>query len=906
MKLIVVESPAKARTIEKFLGKGYKVVASYGHIRDLPEKAAQIPAKFKDKPWKRLAVDVDGDFEPIYVVSADSKARVTELKKLIAKADELLLATDEDREGEAISWHLLEVLNPKVPVRRITFHEITQSAITHALENPRDIDQQLVRAQESRRILDRLYGYELSPVLWKKVRSGLSAGRVQSVAVRLIVEREEERMKFVDAAYYDVEALLYGPDGSNFTARLVEVDNKKLAGGKDFDPDTGKLKNPDKRLLLDEENAEKIQDCARSAESLPWLVSSVERKESKQRPSPPFITSTLQQAASGRLKLSPSRTMQVAQRLYEGVELGGGERVGLITYMRTDSVTLSSQALGEAEKYIKSNFGPEYTDGPRFYKTKSKGAQEAHEAIRPTSIDRTPESLAGYLDSRDLDLYRLIWNRTLASQMTEARLDKTTVELTCRCADHDLLWRANGSIVTFPGFLKAYGDRERDSFLPELTEGQKLPDPSVNPEDEINQGVAEVRALRHETQPPARFTEASLVKELEQEGIGRPSTYASIITTIQNRGYVVKKSSALLPTFVGMAVTMLLREHFTNYVDVKFTAEMEEKLDAVADGKGDRVAFLRKFYHGGDDQLGLAGRIAAEEEKIEFPAIPVGTHPETGDELTVKIGRKTVYVQMGGNGGASVSLPQDLLIDELTPEKAHELLEEKRKSLEPIGVDPETKKNVYALIGPYGPYLQLGESDDDPKPKRVSLGRGTDLSKVDMDMAQRLLSLPREIGTDPETGKSVRAGLGRFGPYVVRDKIFASVESADLLFTVTLEEAMQLIKDKESGKKPVLAEVGVHPESGEPLQVFKGRYGPYVSDGKTHASLPRGREPETVQVAEALEWMAAAAERKKTKKKVTKKKTTKKKATKKKATKKKVTKKAAKKTAAKKTVGEGS
>lgn len=890
MKLIVVESPAKARTIEKFLGAGYKVAASYGHIRDLPEKAGQIPKRFADKPWKRLAVDVDGDFEPIYVVSADARTRVAELKKLLSKADELLLATDEDREGEAISWHLLEVLKPTIPVRRITFHEITKTAIARALENPRDIDEKLVRAQESRRILDRLFGYELSPVLWKKVRAGLSAGRVQSVAVRLIVEREEERRRFVVATYYDVEALLYGADGTNFTARLFEVDGQRLASGKDFDPDTGKLKQPDRRLLLDGPVAERIQVCARSTESLPWQVTAVERKESRQRPAPPFTTSTLQQVASNRLKLSPSRTMQVAQRLYEGVQLGGGERVGLITYMRTDSLTLSGQAMGDAAAFIQKEFGADYTDGPRFYKTKSKGAQEAHEAIRPTSIARHPDRLTGDLEARELALYRLIWNRTVASQMTDARLDKTTATLECSCDSRHLAWRANGSIVTFPGFLRVDGKREQDSLLPDLREGQQIPEPGADDQDEpISQGVAEVRALRHETSPPARFTEASLVKQLEDEGIGRPSTYASIITTIQNRGYVQKKNSALVPTYVGMAVTLLLRDHFPRYVDVKFTAGMEEKLDSIARGDIDPREFLRRFYRGGADDPGLAERIAEELERIEFPAIPLGDDPDSGQPIRVKIGKKSVYVQRGAEGGESVTLPDDLLIDELTPEKASELLEEKRKSLEPIGTDPESGKNIYALIGPYGPYLQLGENDEDPKPKRVGLGRGTDLAKVDLELALKLLSLPRDIGTCPETGKMVRAGLGRFGPYVVRDKTFASVESADLLFSITLEDALLRIADKESGKKPVLAEIGPHPESGDMLEVLKGRYGPYVTHDKVHASLPRGREPETVTVDEALEWLEASATRKKTGK------TTTKKVTRNKAAKK-VAKKASKKT----------
>jgi DNA topoisomerase-1 len=863
LKLIVVESPAKASTIEKFLGKGYRVAASNGHIRDLPEKASQIPPQYQDKPWKRLAVDVDGGYEPIYVQSPKSKQAVATLKKLLAQADELLLATDEDREGEAISWHVLEVLKPKIPVRRITFHEITREAIQHAIANPREVDHQVVRAQESRRILDRLYGYELSPVLWKKVRTGLSAGRVQSVAVRLIVEREEARQRFVRAVYFDVEALLYGPGGQNFTARLHEIDGVRLAGGKDFDPETGRLLQPQRRLLLDAAAAEAIQTGARAAAALPWRVVNVDRKETRQRPAPPFITSTLQQAASTRLRLSPAETMKIAQRLYEGIELGGGERVGLITYMRTDSLHLAASAQREAASVVRCRFGDEFTDGPRSYKTKSKGAQEAHEAIRPTSFARAPEDLADALTDRELALYRLIYDRALASQMTDARLDKTTADLACRCGGRQLLWRANGSIVTFPGFLRVYGERERDSLLPDLQVGQLLPDPQAPLDEEPPQGVAEVRALRHETQAPARFSEASLVKALEDEGIGRPSTYASIISTIQLRGYVQKKNGVLLPTYVGMAVVRLLRDHFPRYVDVRFTAGMEEELDAIARGEVDWRDFLHRFYRGSADDPGLVERIAGELERIEFPAIPIGEDPKSGEPLRVKIGRKSVYVQAGEGGtGASVTLPDDLMIDDLTPAAVHDLLAAKRKSLEPIGQDPATGKNIYALLGPYGPYLQLGENDDTPKPKRVSLGRGTDLSKVDLELARRLLSLPRELGVDPRTGVPVRAGLGRFGPFVVREKTFASLASADQLFSITLEEALRRIEDKEAGKKPALAELGPHPETGEMLRVCKGRYGSYVTDGSRHASLPKDREPASVTVAEAVAWLAAAAERK--------------------------------------------
>ncbi len=889
MKLIIVESPAKARTISRFLGKEFTVSSSYGHIRDLPATASEIPARYKKESWARLGVNPAEGYAPIYVVAKDSKKQVAELKKLLKKADEVLLATDEDREGEAISWHLLEVLNPKVPVKRITFHEITRGAIEDALASPREIDMQLVRAQEGRRILDRLYGYSLSPVLWKKVRTKLSAGRVQSVAVRLVVEKEEERQAFHEAEYFDIEGLLTSGD-LHFTARLSEVDGKKLAGGKDFDPDTGKLKDPGKRFHLLEEKAVAMAAAAKT--TLPWQVSGIERKETTQRPAPPFTTSTLQQAASGRLRMTPQRVMRVAQRLYEGVALGGGVQEGLITYMRTDSLTLSEKALAEAEGFIGKTFGADYTDGPRRYKTKSKGAQEAHEAIRPTVMSRTPEMVAAHLDSDELAVYRLIWNRAIASQMTPARLDKTAVDFQVKAAGHDLTFRANGSIVKFPGFLKVYGDRGKDALLPELSEGMAVGGVGSSID------VQEVDALRHETQPPARYTEASLIKKLEEEGIGRPSTYASVIATIQSREYVVKKGGALLPSYIGIAVTHLLREHFATYVDLAFTAFMEAELDQIATGEMDWVQFLDDFFHGSDrNKRGLEKAIEEELPLIEFPRIPVGTDPRTGKPIILRIGRNYTNVQVEGEEDRRATLPVDLFIDELTPEKALELIAATDKAKEPIGQHPETGQNIYALVGPYGPYLQLGEQDGDKKPKRISLGKGTDPRSIDLDYALKLLSLPREIGTDPETGKPVRAGLGRFGPYVERARVFASVENVDTLFSITLEEAIERIVNK--NKKTVLKELGNHPETGEPLQVLKGRYGPYVTHKKVNATIGKDRDPDEVTLEDALKLLAEAATRKKparkkaAKKKTTKKKTAKKKVTKKTAGKKKATKKAA-------------
>jgi DNA topoisomerase-1 len=887
LKLIIVESPAKARTIERFLGSEYKVAASYGHVRDLPGSAAEIPERIRGQSWARLGVDTEHDYEPVYVVSPESRKHVAELKKLLKKADELILATDEDREGEAISWHLLEVLEPKIPVRRIAFHEITRGAVQQALASPRDIDGTLVKAQESRRILDRLYGYSLSPVLWKKVRTKLSAGRVQSVAVRLIVEREEERQAFRVGDWWDAEASLRR-GALAFTARLVEIGGRKLCTGKDFDPDTGAIRAGRDVLRLDAGRAEAVAAATQAGQ--PWAVSRVERKETRQRPGPPFITSTLQQAASARLGYSPQRTMRIAQRLYEGIDLGDGGRSGLITYMRTDSLTLSEKALEEAVEVIRSQFGADYTDGPRRYRTQSRTAQEAHEAIRPTSLARTPSSVTRFLNQEELGLYRLIWSRTLASQMTDAILDKTTADLVAEALGEPHVFRANGSVVRFPGFMQAYGGAAKDSLLPELVEGDTAGGPDAGPADVQIEGV---QALRHETAPPPRYTEATLVKKLEDEGIGRPSTYAPIITTIQNRGYVLKKSGKLLPTYVGMAVTHLLREHFARYVDIAFTAQMEEDLDAIATGAIDPVDFLRRFYEGrAGDGDGLLESIDRELPAIDFPAIPLGHDPESGEPVHVRIGRNYVYVQLGeGGDGRTATLPVDLLIDELTTERALELIRARQRGNEPLG------RNVYVLTGPYGPYVQLGENDGDEKPRRVSLGRDTRLEEVDLARALRLLSLPRRLGEHPETGRPVTAGMGRFGPYVECARVYASLDGEDEIFTIDLEGALERIRNK--NRKTVLKDLGHHPETGAPLQVFKGRYGPYVSDGKLNATLGRDADPSDLTLEDALQLLAAAAQRKQTGGKRTSRKKTAKKTAKK--TKKKTSKKTTEKTASGKT-----
>ncbi len=894
MKLVIVESPAKAKTIGKFLGKDHTVLASYGHVRDLPSNADEIPAEYKKKPWARMAVDVENDFAPIYVVQADSKKQIAELKKHLKDADEVVLATDEDREGEAISWHLLEILKPKVPVKRIVFHEITQEAIREAVANPREVNQELVRAQEGRRILDRLFGYSLSPVLWKKVRTKLSAGRVQSVAVRLVVEREEERRAFHKANYWDIEAALKA-DGIDFTATLVEVNGQRIASGKDFDETTGLLKS-DKVMWLKEEEARSLSEGLKS--HVPWTITSVQQKEAKLRPYPPFITSTLQQAASSILGFSPRDTMRVAQRLYEGVDLGGGEREGLITYMRTDSVTLSNRALEEAEKVIKDKYGERYHHR-RQYSTKSKMAQEAHEAIRPTHLSRTPEQAAKYVSGDDLKLYRLIWNRTLASQMADAELLRTTIDFTADANGKKATLRSNGSVVTFPGFLKVADSGQQDSLLPALAEGDK-----AGPGQKAS--IEDINALGHETKPPARYNEASLVRRLEEEGIGRPSTYAPTISIIQQRGYVEKQGKALVPTFVGIAVTFLLRDHFPEYVEIKFTARMENALDAIAEGQMDWVDFLRAFYNGkGDFGAGLAPTIEAELDKIEFPNIPVGIAAD-GQPLVVRLGRAQPFIQRGeGGAGNTASIPSDVTYDELTVEQAEALLEARAKADEPLGQDPDTGKNIYAILGPYGPYVQLGEQEEGSKlkPKRASLGKGITLENVTLDIALQYLSLPRTLGNHPESGKPIRSAIGRFGPYIVHDGDFRSLKNVDDVFHLPLEAALEMLaQPKRRGRqKTVLREVGLVPGTETKIEMFDGRYGPYVTDGTTNASLPKDTDPENFTLEQSIALLAAQAEKQPAKKKAAAKKkpAAKKKAaaTKKPAAKKKA---AAKKPAAKK------
>jgi DNA topoisomerase I len=873
--LVIVESPAKARTLERFLGNRYAVMASVGHIRDLPESAKEIPAEIKDKDWARMGVDVDGDFKPYYVVPADKKANVQKLKAALKGASEVLLATDPDREGESISWHLSEVLKPRVPVKRIEFHEITEEAVTEAIANARDINESLVRAQESRRIVDRLYGYSLSPVLWKKVQTGLSAGRVQSVAVRLIVEREEARRAFRTSVYWDLEARLTG-EGREFPATLVRLGDARVATGKDFDAATGALKTKGVRHL-DEHSAGALAPALER--NLPWSVTGVEARPGVERPAPPFTTSTLTQEASRKLGFSTSRTMQIAQRLFQGMEVGNGEIEGLITYHRTDSTTLSDKAINESARVIRDMFGGEYYDAPRRYQTKVKNAQEAHEAIRPTDFRQTPQRLASILEPDELRLYDLIWKRTMASQMVDARVVKTTLEITAQTGDGDsAVFTASGKAIEFAGFRRAYVEgsddpeaelEDQETILPTCHVGDRVYASGVMPSGKEGLAYVGLEAKRHETQPPARYTEAALIKELESDGIGRPSTYASIIATIQNRGYVFRQGKALVPSFTAFAVTELLRQHFTDYVDPGFTAEMEEVLDQISNGERDWLDFVKGFYRGDAKHTGLDALIQTKQSEIDYPLIEVGLDPESGHSIRVRIGRYGPFLQRDEGGeGNTASLPDDLPPADLTVEKAVALLNAKAQGPRQLGEDPESGLSGFVMNGRFGPYVQLGEMSDDKKaakPKRTSLLSTMTEQSVTLDDALRLLSLPREVGKHPSDGEPIVASPGRFGPYIKHGKEFRSLENEERLFTVSLDEAVALLAEpkksrrRQSAAKTVLRELGPHPQGGAPINVLAGRYGPYVTDGTTNASLPKGMTPEAVTIEQAVELLAARA-----------------------------------------------
>jgi DNA topoisomerase-1 len=871
--LVIVESPAKARTLSRFLGNDYRVEASYGHVRDLPESAAEVPKEIKGKPWGRLGVDTEGDFTPHYVVPADKKKYVTALKSALKDASEVILATDPDREGESISWHLKEVLKPKVKVRRIVFHEITEEAIQEALKAAHDVDENLVRAQESRRILDRLYGYTLSPVLWKKVQTGLSAGRVQSVAVRLIVEREEERMAFRSAAYWDIEARLRAGD-KEFTATLVKVSGQRVATGKDFDS-KGQLtaSGPVVHLETEAETNALREGLMRG---LPWTVTSVEEKPFTQRPAPPFTTSTLQQEANRKFGFSAERTMQVAQRLFQGVDIGGGDLEGLISYHRTDSTTLSDKAIKEAGQAVTDMYGAPFYKGPRQYQTKVRNAQEAHEAIRPTEFRRTPLSLERVLETDELKIYDLIWKRAIASQMADARMLRTTVEITGRAADgREGHFTASGKAIEFPGYLRAYVEGsddpsaeldEQETLLPKLSVGDKVEAPDQVEAALIAVGVD---SKSHETLPPPRFTEASLVKRLEEEGIGRPSTYAPTVATIQRRGYVSRQGKALVPSFTAFAVTRLLREHFADYVDLGFTAEMEEILDQISNGEKDWLDFIQEFYRGDGKHHGLENLVEEKEQGINYPLFDVGTDPASGLPVRVRIGRYGPFLQQGesGDDGPRASLPDDLAPADLTLDKALALLKAKAEGPKSLGIDDRTGQHVYVMHGRFGPYVQLGETPErgsDEKPRRASLGRAFTEDTITLADAQKLLSLPRELGV-ADDGEPIVANIGRFGPYVKHGSEFRSLDESDDVYTITLERARELLaQPKKSGRRQrqapkELKALGAHPESGEAVRILDGRYGPYVTDGTTNASLPKGLAPESVTMEQAKELLDARA-----------------------------------------------
>jgi DNA topoisomerase I len=848
--LVIVESPAKARTIERILKDGYEVRASYGHVRDLPESADEIPDEIRKKRWGRIGVDTDGDFKPYYVVPNDKRKHVQALKAAVKGASQVFLATDPDREGESISWHLKEVLKPRVPVKRIVFHEITEDAIKEAVKDAQDVNENLVRAQESRRILDRLYGYTLSPVLWKKVQTGLSAGRVQSVAVRLIVDREEERLAFRTATYWDLEATLSG-EGREFVATLVRIGDERVATGKDFDA-KGQLTGRNVRLLT-EDASRALHDAL--WHNLPWTVAAVDEKPGVERPAPPFTTSTLTQEASRKLGFSTERTMQTAQRLFQD---------GHISYHRTDSTTLSEKALSESAAAIRDMFGGEFYSGPRRYATKVKNAQEAHEAIRPAHFAATPQSLEGTLDRDDLRVYELIWKRTMASQMVDARVLRTTVELTGRGTNGETaVLTASGKAIEFAGFRRAYVEgsddpaaelEEQETILPKMSVGERI----------AADASSRVRALalepkRHDTVPPARYTEASLIKELERLGIGRPSTYAATIGTIERRGYVFRQGKALVPSFTAFAVTRLLREHFGDLIDVEFTAEMEEDLDQISRGEREWLDFIKQFYRGDRHHRGLELAVKQAEERADYPLIDVGVDTESGEPVRVRIGRYGPFLQQGEGGpGRTASLPPQLAPADLTIEKATTLIKAKAEGPRNLGVDPKTGLNVYAIHGRFGAYVQLGENPEKgskEKPKRASITGGLTESTVTLQEALKLLDLPRELGAHPESGQPVLAGLGRFGPYIKHGDDYRSLGDADDVFTVDLSRALALLAEpKRAGRRQAAKRVIRQIEAtdgGKPLQVLEGRYGPYVSDGETNASIPRGTDPATISLEDA-------------------------------------------------------
>jgi DNA topoisomerase-1 len=854
-RVVIVESPTKATTIARFLDDTYTVESSRGHIRDLPTKASEIPKAYQGESWARLGIDVDNDFKPLYVLNSDKKSTVSALKKLVATADELYLATDEDREGEAIAWHLLQVLSPpqKVAVRRLVFHEITPDAIRSALTNPREIDRRLVDAQEARRLLDRLYGYEVSPVLWKKVAPRLSAGRVQSVATRIVVERERERMAFVAAGYWSLEVTAANDSGENFRMAATAVDGARIATGRDFGPD-GKPAAGDV-VVLDEPAARQL---AAALDGGTAEVSAVTAKPYRRRPAAPFITSTLQQEAGRRLRLSASAVMRVAQSLYEQ---------GFITYMRTDSVTLATVALKAARAEVASRFGTEFVPPkPRQYRSKVRNAQEAHEAIRPAGETfASPESLRGRLSPVEADVYELIWRRTLASQMTDVTGETVTIEAAAQTAGGpEVTLTTSGTVIAHEGYRRAWGPQSAGGALAanggsEADETQRRL-PQVAAGDVLS--LSEPEASGHETQPPARFTEATLVRRLEELGVGRPSTYATIMTTITDRGYVRKKGTALIPTFTAFSVVSLLEGHFGDFVDYAFTARMEDDLDEIARGRQEYLPWLSVFYFGGDDRPGLKSRVSDNLDEIDVRAVnsvAIGTHPD-GRIIEARLGRFGPYLTCGDE---RAQLPEDTSPDEVTVDLALELLS-RPSTGRPLGSDPDSGLPVSAREGRYGPYVQLGPSADSPesKPEKfASLFSSMSLDDITLDDALRLLSMPRTVGVDPADGVAVTTQAGRFGPYVKKGSETRSLEAEEQIFSIDLEECLALLAQprRRRGRepKPPLRELGPDPVTGRALVVRDGRYGPYVTDGETNASLRAGDTPDTLTPERASDLLAA-------------------------------------------------
>ena len=857
--LVIVESPAKARTISGYLGDDFIVESSIGHIRDLPKTAAEIPASYKGEPWARLGIDVDNDFKAIYVVDKDKRKHINSLKKLASSVDTVYLATDEDREGEAIAWHLLEELSPptNVAVKRMVFHEITKAAILNAVDEPRDIDIRLVEAQEARRMLDRLYGFEVSPVLWKKIKPKLSAGRVQSVAVRIVVDRERERMQFVAAEYWSVEATLAAGSAGTFEAAVTELDGKRIATGKDFN-DKGELakgqqKNSASLILLDETSARQLSNSLQGQQA---KVSDMTVKPYSRRPYPPFITSTLQQEASNRLRLSSADTMRAAQGLYEK---------GLITYMRTDSTTLSDAAIKSARAIIKSRFGNDYLpSSPRTWKSKVKNAQEAHEAIRPSgSSFRTPQEVAGIADTaREAQIYELIYKRTLACQMTDAVGETASVKLAAPAGEQVATLAASGTVITHPGWQAAYADTSgadssakssgtaSGSNLPPMSKGDTL-------------GITAADANGHSTKPPARYTEATLVKRLEELGVGRPSTYATIMRTIMDRGYVSKNGSQLVPNFTAFSVVNLLATHFPDLVDYAFTARMEDDLDRIASGEQERVPWLRDFYFGdssngdsgGEQAVGLKTLVSEHLDEIDprkINEILLGAD-ENGEPVYVREGRFGPYVSRGiGENAERASVPEGTVPDELTVERAVELLSTPDEKV--LGAHPDTGEDISVRTGRFGPYVQLGEGE---KPKRSSLFATMTPETVTLEEAVALLSLPRVVGMGAE-GEEVVVQNGRYGPFVKMGKETRSLETEEQLLSITLEECQAILSQPktrggQSRQAKTLQEIGPHPETGEMIVLKDGRYGPYVTDGKTNASLSKSDTPEDITIDRALE-----------------------------------------------------